>query len=121
MSGVGYESRRDKPESKMPEKEDLTFMNEVSEKRVALVASRSNAIFAGAFLHDNQQLDYFYVADPAGLEAALQEFHQQACPGRRHFFHTQSDPDWGAYLEFLYPNEATIAHYRSELKKLGVP
>lgn len=120
MSGISYESRRDKPETKMPEQKELNFLNQVSEKRVKLVGSRAAAIFVGAFLHENRQVDYFYVAEPEGLEPALQEFHQKECPGRRQFFKTQSDPDWGAYLEFLYPNEATQAHYRAELEKLGV-
>jgi hypothetical protein len=119
ITGVSYESRSDKPELKMPERAELEFLNQVSEKRVALVTSRPNAVFVGAFLHDNQQLDYFYVADADGLEAALQQFHQAECPTRRHFFSTHSDAEWKEYLNFLYPNEATIEHYRAELEKLG--
>lgn len=119
MAGVDYESRAEKLELKMPESADLDFLNQVSEKRVALVTSRANAVFVGSFLHDNQQMDYFYVANAEGLEGALQELHQQECPDRRHFFKTQDDPEWKAYLEFLYPNEATIEHYRAELEELG--
>lgn len=119
MTGVSYESGHKKRELKMPEMEDLDFLNRVSEKRVALVTSRSTAIFVGAFLHDNKQVDYFYVSDPDGLEAALREFHRKECPDRRQLFKAQSDPEWGAYLDFLYPNEATIEHYRAELEKLG--
>jgi hypothetical protein len=104
----------------MPEMEDLDFLNRVSEKRVALVTSHAKAIWVGAFLHDNQQVDYFYVADASGLEAALREFHQKECPGRRQSFKSQSDPEWGAYLNFLYPNKPTMEHYRRELEKLGV-
>jgi len=119
MTGVSYESSQEKPELKMPERRDLEFLNQVSEKRVALVTSRWNAIFVGAFLHDNQQIDYFYISEPEGLEDALREFHLKECPGRRHKFKTQDDPEWGAYLEFLYPNEPTIEHYRDELERLG--
>jgi hypothetical protein len=119
MTGVSYESSHKRPELKLPEMEDLKFLNRVSEKRVALVTSHAKAIWVGAFLHDNQQVDYFYVADPAGLEDALREFHQKECPGRRIYFKSQDDPKWGAYLDFLYPNEATIEHYRGQLEKLG--
>jgi hypothetical protein len=120
ISGVSYESGREKSEMKMPETEDLAFLNEVSEKRVALVMSRSTAIHVGAFLHDNMQLDYFYIIDPDGLETALKDFHEKECPGRRQSFKIESEPDWGAYLRFLYPNEATIEHYREEFKREGV-
>ncbi len=120
ITGVSYESGREKPEMKMPETEDLAFLNDVSEKRVALVTSRWTAIHVGAFLHDNMQVDYFYIADPDGLEAALKEFHEKECPGRRQSFKTQSEPDWGAYLLFLYPNEATIEHYREKFEREGV-
>jgi hypothetical protein len=120
MTGVSYESSHKKPELKMPEMEDLDFLNRVSEKRVAFVRSHAKAIWVGAFLHDNKQVDYFYVADAGGLEAALREFHQKECPGRRQSFKSQSDPEWRAYLDFLYPNKPTIEHYRGELEKLGV-
>jgi hypothetical protein len=119
MTGVSYESSHQRPELKLPEKKDLEFLDRVSEKRVALVTSHAKAIWVGAFLSDNQQVDYFYVADPTGLEAALKEFHQKECPGRRIYFKSQSDPQWGAYLDFLYPNKPTIEHYRAELEKLG--
>jgi len=119
MTGVSYESSRKKPELKMPEMEDLDFLNRISEKRVAFVTSHWKAIFVGAFLHDNKQVDYFYVADPDGLEAALRGFHQKECPDRRQSFKSQSDPEWRAYLDFLYPNKPTIEHYRGELEKLG--
>ena len=119
MSGVSYETNPEKPELKLPTPDDLNFLCELSEKRVELVKSRTPAVFVGHFLHDSEIVDYFYVADAAGLEAALRAFHEKECPGRRQFFKTQSDPKWGAYLDFLYPNETTIEHYRTELEELG--
>jgi len=119
VTGVGYESDPKKPELKLPGKRDHDFLNRVSEKRVALVTSRSTALYAGAFLYNNEQSDYFYAADAAGLEAAVRKLHQKQCPGRRHIFHTHRDPKWKEYLNFLYPNEAKIKHYRAELEELG--
>jgi hypothetical protein len=119
MTGVSYKSSDQKPELKMPELNDLNFLNWVSERRVEFVKAHSKAICVGAFLHDNQQIDYFYVADPRGLEEALKEIHRKHCPSRREFFKSGSDPGWKTYSEFLYPNKATRDHYRSELEKLG--
>jgi hypothetical protein len=122
VTGVSYESDPRDPkrqEARMPSKKAHVFLNRISDKRVALVTSHATALYAGAFLYNNEQVDYLYVADAAGLEEALQTFHQKECPGRRHIFHTHHDPKWKEYLNFLYPNEATIEHYREELEELG--
>ena len=119
VTGVSYESDPKKAELKLPGKKDHDFLNRVSDKRVALVTSRATAVYAGAFLYNNEQVDYFYAADDDGLEEALRKFHQKECPGRRHIFHTHKDPKWKEYLNFLYPNEATIEHYREQLEELG--
>jgi len=123
ISGVSYETdsrNANKAKEKMPTKTELASLHRASEKRVALVTSRAKAIHAGACTHANWQFDYFYVADPRGLKKALQKFHRKECPGRRGFFQTERDPKWKCYLEWLYPNESTIKHYRAELEELGV-
>ena len=119
VTGVGYETDPRHPETRMPAKKELNFLNRVSDQRVKLVTAHVTALHAGAFLHNNEQVDFFYVADAAGLEPLLRDFHQKDCPGRRHIFHTHHDPDWKEYRNFLYPNEATIEHYRAELEELG--
>jgi hypothetical protein len=119
MTGIDYESDRKKPELKLPSKTDFKFLHRINDKRVALVTSRSDAIYAGSYTHANRNVDYFYVANPRGLKAALEKFHRKECPGRQMLFKTQRDPRWKCYLEWMYPNEATINHYRDELEELG--
>ena len=119
ITGVSYETDPGNPDTGFPGKKELNLLNRVSERRVDLVTSLSTALHAGAFLHNNEQVDYFYVAGECRLEAALREFHRKACPGRRHIFHTHRDLEWKEYLNFLYPNEATMEHYRAELEELG--
>jgi len=119
ITGLSYESDPKRSELRMPSKKEHKFLGRVSEKRVELVTSRATALYAGAFLYNNEQVDYFYVADDAGLEKALRKFHQKEAPGRRHIYHAHKDPKWKEYLNFLYPNEATIEHYREQLEELG--
>lgn len=123
ISGISYETDTriaTNTENKLPTKKELAFLQRAGDKRVALVTSRATAIHAGAFLHANWRMDYFYVADPRGLKSALRKFHRKEHPDRRGFFETQRDPKWKCYLEFLYPNESTKKQYRDQLKELGV-
>lgn len=120
ITGVSYQSNPKKPETKLPADEELDLLHDLSSRRVELVTSSAAAIYIGGFICDNKQEDYFYVVDPAGLEATLKEFHQRECPGRKHSCKTHADSEWKHYLEFLYPNEPTMEHYREELEALGV-
>ncbi len=118
VCGISCESSKRRPESGLPSRKELGFLHRISEKRAALVKAKAKAIHVGAFLKANRQEDFFYVADPKGLEAALKKFYKKECSGREHFFRCKRDPKWKAYLDFLYPNEATIEFYRKELEEL---
>jgi hypothetical protein len=120
IARTGYESNPDSPESKLPTGEELDLLHGISERRVVLVTSECEAIYIGSFLCDNWQEDYFYAADVKGLEAAVKKFHSAECHGRKSSFSAHDEPEWKHYLEFLYPNEATIEFYKKDLKKLGV-
>ncbi len=117
VTGVTYESSP--KASGLPDKAELEFLNRLSEKRLTLVTGKTEGIFVGSFTHKNERLDYIYVADPAGLEAALRDFYQRECPNRRPYINIKTDARWEAYLDFLYPNAATIEHYRADLQRLG--
>ncbi len=120
IARTGYESNPETPENKLPSTEELDLLHSISEQRVALITSNCEAIYIGGFLCNNWQEDFFYATDVKGLEAAVKKFHQAECPGRKTSFSTHDDPKWKHYLEFLYPNEATIKFYKKDLKKLGV-
>lgn len=117
VTGVSYQSPANN--SGLPDAAELDFLNRLSTKRLTLIAEQSTAIFVGSFTHKDERLDYIYVANPAGLEAALLEFYRTECPDRRPYINIKSDAEWEAYLGFLYPNAQTIEHYRAELQKLG--
>jgi hypothetical protein len=117
VTGVSYQSSP--KNSGLPDAAEFDLLNRLSTKRLTLITEHSMAIFVGSFTHKNEQLDYIYLADPDGLEAALREFYQTECPARRPYINLRSDPQWQAYLDFLYPNAQTIQHYREEFLKLG--
>ena len=112
VTGVSYESS---PEtSGLPTSDELSFLNKLSEKRLALIASKSKAVFAGAFTHKNERLDYVHISNSTGLESMLRDFYKTECPDRRPYINLKSDPRWEAYLNFLYPNQQTIDAYRAK-------
>ena len=117
VTGVSYSSRPDN--SGLPDAAELDFLNRLSTKRLDMLRMHSISIFVGAFTHKNERLDYIYVSDPTGLEAAMRDFYQTECPTRQPYINLKSDPQWEAYLEFLYPNTQTIERNRTELIKLG--
>ena len=119
VTGVSYESP-DKNDG-LPNVSDLDFLNQLSEKRVAVIRAHSGSfVHVGTFTNDHKRYDYFYLANPTGLEEALQQFYRSECPNRVAYVNIKDDSQWERYLLFLYPNQPTIQFYRSELEKIGV-
>ncbi len=117
VTGVGYQSSAQS--SGLPDGAELDVLNGLSAKRLRTIEEHSKAVLVGRFTHRNERLDYIYVPEPAGLEAALRSFYRMECPTRQHYINLKPDPQWQAFLEFLYPNAETIRFYRAELVKLG--
>jgi len=87
---------------------------------VAFVSKMTIAIHAGSFTGGGERLEYVYVSDSIGLRLAMKTFYEERFPGRSHYVNVRNDPEWAGYLTFLYPNAATIAHYRKDLARIGV-
>ena len=118
VTGVSYPSRSDS--SGLPDVAQLDTLNTISDKRLALIEQKCNAVYVGSFTHKGERLDYIYVADPDGIEDALRNFYSTECPTRKPYINVKDDPRWQAYSDFLYPNARTIAFYRDELVKFGI-
>jgi hypothetical protein len=118
VTGVTYEAPPER--SGLPTDDELDFLNQLSEKRLTLIAQSTEAILAGSFTHKNERLDYVYVRDAGGLQERLTAFYDTAAPNRRPYINVIQDADWEGYLSFLYPNQQTLQHYRSVLQALGV-
>ena len=118
VTGVSYESL-DK-NSGLPDAGELDLLNQLAEKRLPIIKTKSKCVVhVGTFTSDHKRYDYYYLAEPDGLEDALRQFYHAECPKREPYVNIKEDPQWDRYLSFLYPNSQTIQFYRSELEKIG--
>jgi hypothetical protein len=106
--GVRYEVQ---PESGLPTEKALDGLNRGSDALISAVLTAQPGLYVGTFTHDGEQLHYVYVRSSAGAEDAFKRTLTTLCPTCVASFKTRSDPQWNAYLRFLYPNQATLDHY----------
>ena len=100
----------------LPEIADLDRLNGLQEQVVSAIAKQSPYVYAGTFTHNFEQLHYVYVKSPSGISQALSELYRQRCPACKTYTNIKQDQAWSAYLEFLFPNQATREHYGLQLK-----
>jgi hypothetical protein len=100
------------PESGFPTDAALQRLNRDSDALITAVLSVQAGIYVGTFTHAGEQLHYVYARSSEGTEAAFASALAAVCPSCTPIFRTKSDPEWKAYLIFLYPNDATLRHYR---------
>ena len=118
VTGVSYEST-DK-NSELPDAGEIDVLNQLAEKRLPIIkANAKSVVHVGTFTSDHKRYDYFYLAEPDGLEDALGRFYHAECPKREPYVNIKEDRQWDRYCSFLYPNPQTIQFHRSELEKLG--
>ena len=116
--GLSYES----PEGAagLPPVDSLDELTRLSNDRLDTLRRTVRAVHVGTFSHQRERLDYIYVADSAGVAAALAEWHARVAPSRTQYLNVKSDPNWDAYFAFLYPNAQIMRLHRAALQKLGV-
>jgi uncharacterized protein (TIGR01619 family) len=116
VTGVNYAS----PDTNgLPSSSELDFLNVLAEKRLKIINQLTPSMFAGAFTHNGELLDYIYVRDTKGVEEVLKKFYQDSCPDRKQYINLKEDSKWEAYFEFLFPNAQTIEFHRQELTQIG--
>ncbi len=98
----------------LPTKDAFAGLYEVADSVEAVVNGHGKAIHAGTFTHECKRLDYYYVADTAGLRTKLTRLYVQAFAGYEASIHITEDRGWKGYLDFLYPNEETRAYMADE-------
>lgn len=72
------------------------------------------ALLAGSFMHQCQRVDYVYLADTAGMRTTLERFYRTKFPRYPFYIRLAPDPEWEAYLTFLYPNDAVRVFMMNE-------
>lgn len=71
-------------------------------------------MLVGSFTHQCERLDYFYVADTTGLRKTLLDTYAKHFPSFTPYFNVKNDPEWEAYLKFLYPGEEAFEFMQNE-------
>jgi hypothetical protein len=110
-----------KPETGFPTDKALDKLNEDSDSLVAAVLSAQVGIYVGTFTHDGEQLHYAYVRSADGTETAFRRALAESCSQCVAVYKFKADPNWDAYLKFLYPNEATLRHYGVDPRVFRTP
>jgi hypothetical protein len=118
VTGVSYESEA--RNSGLPDAAELDLLNRLADKRLSIITAKAkHVVHVGTFTSDQKRYDYFYLAEPDGLEDALRQFYRNECPNREPYVNIKEDPHWDRYVNFLYPNPQTIEFHRPELERLG--
>lgn len=108
VTGTTYKSNGNQG---LPEVDDLDRLNDLNKKVITTIGSKSPFVYAGTFSQNFEQLHYVYVKDIVGIEDALASLYKEACPRCKIYTKIRQDSTWSAYLEFLYPSQATRDHY----------
>ena len=115
ITGVTYVTQR---VDGLPESSDLDNLNKLSSKLIEAIEKVTPSIHAGTFKYNRECLHYIYVKDGSIIEEALKAFYLKECPGCKTYTNIKDDPDWTAYKDFLFPNQATLDFYHDDLAKL---
>lgn len=107
ITGVSYNSTRD---DGFPDNEALGNLYEVNEELEVFLNEDYEAILVGSFTQDYKRLNYFYIKTDIGLERALVKFYSINFPKSKFHIDIIEDPQWGTYVNFLYPNEAILEY-----------
>jgi hypothetical protein len=117
ITGPKYKTTR---KDGLPEEKELARVNGLAPQIISAVSSTTDALYVGTFTHSGEQLHYIYIKDPTHIKESLTRLYENQLHEAAPYINIRHDPDWSAYLGFLYPNEPTRQFYHSELVKLGV-
>jgi uncharacterized protein (TIGR01619 family) len=82
-------------------------LEEIEDAIVAELQNSLQASFVGKLLHDGKRSFYFYSAQEALPEVIATNIMQQF-PDYTFATNTNADPEWGLYLDFLFPEPADM-------------
>lgn len=111
ISGVSF---RNCDSIGMPDKRELTNLYRISDSVQAIVNSSVKNNLVGSFTYLCQRLDYFYVNDTTGLRQKLTTLYKTKFPLYIPYINIKEDKNWTTYLNFLYPNEATMEFMQNQ-------
>ena len=99
----------------LPSEAEFDKLYKMSEKiRTAIDAAVKNKS-AGTFSYQCERVDYYYIKDTGSVRKIIESAYKSNFPGYKYSITIREDKNWAAYLEFLYPNAATL-EYMSDQK-----
>ncbi len=101
VTGVSYKNCR--PDG-FPNNDEFDNLYKISDDILAEVKLKTSMKLAGSFTYDCERLEYVYLQDTIGLRAELEKIYSEKYAVYKPYINIQSDPEWEAYLDFLYPS-----------------
>lgn len=98
----------------LPGEDEFELLYNVSDTLKAITDSLVMNKAAGTFSYQCRRTEYYYIADTNGIRKALAQAFQTFFPRYSYTIKLQPDPNWQAYLEFLYPNEVSFEYMQNE-------
>jgi len=89
-------------------------LHSISDKVRSTIDGLKQNKSAGTFSYQCSRMDYYYIKDTANIRKYLEDAFKTSFPKYEYMIEIKNDPDWEAYLTFLYPNEETREYIENE-------
>ena len=97
----------------LPDNGEMEALYGISAKIRSFIDSTTSAE-AGTFSYRCKRTDYYYIKDTAGIRQILSKAFTTLFPKYEYYIEIKADPNWEAYLKFLYPNPETMDYMADE-------
>ena len=98
----------------MPVKREFSNLYRIADSVQAIVNSSVKNNLVGSFTYLCQRFDYFYLNDTIGLRQNLASLYKSKFPLYIPYINIKEDKNWTTYLNFLYPNDATMEFMQNQ-------
>ena len=106
---------KDCPQDGLATGNELDTLYAISDKMKSIVVAAIANREAGTFSYQCERTDYYYVGDTSNIRKRLETAFKTYYPEYKYSIEIRNDPDWDAYLKFLYPSE-DVMEYMSNQK-----
>ena len=102
------------PEEGLPTEGEFEALYAISNKIKANIDWAGKNKQAGTFSYQCTRTDYYYISDTNNIRSFLETIFKKNFPKYESIIEIKTDPNWDAYLTFLYPNEETMEYIENE-------